>query len=408
MARVEQETHVIRNVTLGAAFLAFAPWCLFAQSTGSRGQPVPVRAYGPAARPAESWSLSLRPRLDIGGSRATESSQFSMVAGIIRLADGSFAVADGDSREIRVFDLNGTYRRTFGGRGNGPGELTSIGEVWRTGGEMVVRDGQGRSQVFTQNGNFVRSFTPPHSAAGVRPRSRGYLGDGSLVVSYTDQSATQGNGRRTLQLTLIRIKGENEQVLGRFPAYEVVLGADSRPRMVVYGPALEVALLARSYCVGYSAKYSLRCYDPSGRPQVEVTRTVPQGRRINDADRQLYYEGIDAANPGPRGADYRKEVREMTVFAERLPAFGRIVGSANDEIWVGPLNLQDETLGILNPSPPGPTTWSVFSLAGVWLSDVALPARFRLMDAGVDYVAGVRRDIDDVEHLVVYDLIRRR
>jgi hypothetical protein len=122
----------------------------------------------------------------------------------------------------------------------------------------------------------------------------------------------------------------------------------------------------------------------------------------------VFFNGIDVANPGPRGASYRKEVRETTVFAEGFPPFGRFLGSTSNELWVGPLVPADETLGTFNPSPPTTTIWSVYSADGEWIADVTLPARFRLMEAGFDYVAGVIRDPNDVEHVVIYPIDRRQ
>ena len=49
---------------------------------------------------------------------------------------------------------------------------------------------------------------------------------------------------------------------------------------------------------------------------------------------------------------------------------------------------------------------SVLGGDGRWLAEVTLPARFALLDAGRDWVAGVQRDADDVESVVVLRLQR--
>jgi hypothetical protein len=51
-----------------------------------------------------------------------------------------------------------------------------------------------------------------------------------------------------------------------------------------------------------------------------------------------------------------------------------------------------------------PTSWRVFDKAGKWLGTVTLPARFNPMDIGTDYVLGLWRDEDDVEHVRMYRL----
>ena len=127
---------------------------------------------------------------------------------------------------------------------------------------------------------------------------------------------------------------------------------------------------------------------------------------VTAQDREVFFQGIDRANPGSRGEAYRKYVRETTVFAEVRPPYGRFVGSAADELWVGPMNPTEFTLGERNPVSEEPARWSVYSLEGRWLAEVELPARFRLLSAGREYVAGVTRTDQGTERVEVYRLDR--
>lgn len=56
------------------------------------------------------------------------------------------------------------------------------------------------------------------------------------------------------------------------------------------------------------------------------------------------------------------------------------------------------------PVDDTPTGWDVFDPRGVWLGVVELPARFRVMDIGPDYVAGVWKDELEVEFVRIYAL----
>ncbi len=53
-----------------------------------------------------------------------------------------------------------------------------------------------------------------------------------------------------------------------------------------------------------------------------------------------------------------------------------------------------------------PARWSVYSLEGRWLAEVEFPARFRLLSAGRDFVAGVTRTDQGTERVEVYRLGR--
>ena len=49
--------------------------------------------------------------------------------------------------------------------------------------------------------------------------------------------------------------------------------------------------------------------------------------------------------------------------------------------------------------------WSVFDVEGFFLGRVTMPHEFSPLDIGPDYVLGLWRDEDDVEHVRMYELI---
>ncbi|MCH7891494.1 MAG: hypothetical protein IH921_08325 [Gemmatimonadetes bacterium] len=57
------------------------------------------------------------------------------------------------------------------------------------------------------------------------------------------------------------------------------------------------------------------------------------------------------------------------------------------------------------PSDPS-SRWSVFDSDGYWLATIQLPDGFAPLDIGPDYVLGVWRDADDVEHVRMYELVK--
>ncbi len=90
-----------------------------------------------------------------------------------------------------------------------------------------------------------------------------------------------------------------------------------------------------------------------------------------------------------------REFRDLPI-PETKPAFGgEMRVDATRHLWV--LELNDTGA---DPS------WSVFDTDGVWLGVVTLPSRFTPMDIGTDYVLGLWRDADGVEHVRMYELIK--
>lgn len=107
-------------------------------------------------------------------------------------------------------------------------------------------------------------------------------------------------------MTLVQIDTRRQVGLGQFPAYQMVRRANGKHSFLVYGPRIHVGVLATTYCVGYSKEYVFSCFDRSGTQRVKLVRNGWHSRRVTDADRQVFFDGVDKGNPGPRGANYRR------------------------------------------------------------------------------------------------------
>jgi len=66
-----------------------------------------------------------KPLLQIGGA-ADGPSGFAFIKGVVRLSDGSIAVANQRPSEIRIFDASGRFVRSLGRNGTGPGEFNRV------------------------------------------------------------------------------------------------------------------------------------------------------------------------------------------------------------------------------------------------------------------------------------------
>ncbi|HSW30413.1 MAG TPA: hypothetical protein VLH75_13090 [Longimicrobiales bacterium] len=389
--------------------LWFACWAsltipLAVQAQTPVGRPAKRWVYDQASRPAGAWRMGQR-RATIGAEGGP--AQFWMIAGVIILEDGSIVVADNGSSEIRVFDGKGTHLRTFGGAGRGPGEFAGLWSIWLAGGFLVGVDASEETQTFSLAGKHLRTGQPLVSPSGQRMTRAGYFADGTALGYHFEPMTNAPSGESVRSMALYRQDRDQLRSLGRFPGRLIHREGSQQPASVVYGPRARVVVVDTIFCVGYPDTYAFACFTPSGEALFEVTRPGVVGRSVTQEDEETFFHGIDVANPGPRGEEYRQRMRQTTKFSRTLPPYGRMVASNNGDIWVGEFVPADETLGVMNPSPTAPTKWSVYSSAGVWLSDVTLPARFRLMDAGQDFVAGVERDENDVERVAVYELRRR-
>lgn len=362
--------------------------------------------FAAAARHAQpQWRLSDRPLLRLGATDGGPQ-EFSMVTSVLRWPSGEVVVALMGQAELRVFAPDGRHPRTMGRKGRGPGEFPVLWQAFRVGDALHGLDNAGITQVFTLDGQYRRTV-PRISVEGQRLLRLGTFGDGStLGTYYPDPLANVPSGRTAYMAQVVRVKGDSQVRHARLPAGVLSRRGEETPMALAFGPRLHAAVFESHYCLGYSERFAISCHDMNGRVIAEIRRTGDAPARITEQDRQRYFAGMDKANPDPRAAEFRQQIRVITQFADGRPAFGSLVPSQAGELWVSDFDASEAIAGTLNPSPDEPLMWSVFSRDGRPLANVRTPERFRLMDAGRDWIAGIERDADDVEQVVVYGVMR--
>jgi hypothetical protein len=78
------------------------------------------------------------PTLDIGVVEGDANYSFAAVAGALRLDDGSVVVADEGNTRISVFGSDGVFVRSWGSRGEGPGEFRTLSRVYRLAADSIM------------------------------------------------------------------------------------------------------------------------------------------------------------------------------------------------------------------------------------------------------------------------------
>ncbi|HRD02299.1 MAG TPA: 6-bladed beta-propeller [Candidatus Saccharicenans sp.] len=76
---------------------------------------------------------------------------------LVRIGDNLF-VGDYGLGQVLIFDKDGTYRGTFGRRGQGPGEFSRLGEIAGNEASGIYVTDSGRIQHFSLDGSFLESF----------------------------------------------------------------------------------------------------------------------------------------------------------------------------------------------------------------------------------------------------------
>lgn len=329
---------------------------------------------------------------------------FEYVSGLTMTPAGDLIVASDQRSALLFFDARGRFMRSVGRRGRGPSEFNGISRAWRFGDSLAVVDLRDIPQVFTLAGTYVRSA--PKLPSG---RLHGFLGNGDAVVGTLDLDAITPGGWKTAHERLLRIRGASSTPLGTFPSQEVSRSKGGELKGRVFGPRNRVAVFADGFCAGFAGGTSIRCFDATGTARASMALSGLLPVPVSDVDREAYFNDSYVANQGmPRDRldAMVNAMRSETDFANTMGSFGALIASRDGLLWVGPPSNEDWRPTAPNPLPDRPTRWRIYSRAGVWIANVTLPARFRLFEAGANYVAGVTGDDDGQEVIVVYEVRR--
>ena len=132
--------------------------------------------------------LVLKKDLTIGESLDDEEYMFSQIGGVMVDVEEDIIVIDEKEIVVKVFDKTGKHLRTFGKRGQGPGEFASVARIVLKGGrDIVLLDrANGRFSYFSKEGECLKEILlGKHAISRVKPDSRGYI--------YSDTMIRDGN-----------------------------------------------------------------------------------------------------------------------------------------------------------------------------------------------------------------------
>jgi hypothetical protein len=310
-------------------------------------------------------------------------------------------VLDAGSGEVRFFDREGTFLRSFGREGDGPGEFQFI----RFAG--LARDSIWIYDFRLNRLTFVDLATSGFRSAPVEARALnlgapGALADGSLLLTAdvtlgaTPDDLESGMGRSDAAYVHVAATGETIDTILVTPGAErfIRLGDDFveviRPP---FGKSVSDALRGDRLLHGGQDAYEIRMYDLDGtlleiarRPAVDVS--VSESAYLDAVEARVAL-AAEAARSRIRSA-----YDEMPRPTSR-PAYGAFLVDALDHLWVQDFSVDGDA-----------STWAVFSPDGVWLGEVTLPDRFRPTQILEDEVLGVWRDDLDVEYVRAHALRR--
>lgn len=347
------------------------------------------------------WRVTERPALRIGVVDGRPAETFSGVFHGTVLADGRIVVANTSPVEARVFDSRGRHQVSFGREGRGPGEFTGrISQVTLVEPDTVgLRNGRLGVHLFLADGSYLRTVPrPPESGVA------DWLGDGRFLLRTAIRAVEPPDvGVFDLPyLHLIRSAGRQRQdTLGVFSGIDQYRNGSVETSIILpYGRETLTAFGAGRVYIGHSAAYAIRVFSVDGFLE-RVIRKRYRPLAVSAEDRAAGVNGalqeplFRAPLPDQVLAQLERQVREAPI-PDTHPAFEELVVDRMGFLWVR------------SPSPTGAAQlrWDVFSPEGILTATVAVPAVWRVLEIGEDYLLAVSRDDYEVEYVEMYEIQR--
>lgn len=375
----------------------------------------------------EAWTVPSEPALTIGVLNGPEEYQLVDVAAAARRSDGNLVVVDRGSRTVRLYDPQGTFLKTFGGPGSGPGEFTDPGPVLVTAGDSVVvwDNALFRATRFDPHGELAdvqtvdwgkvvnaldlgtmsKGADPGTKGAGVAsglyPGAMEPLPDGGLLVRLVEKTgdtppsgfyrprsgALLVSGNISVIDTLMFF-GDTEQVIVDAPwgLFPVQPPQAKQTRITHQGNPPNI-------CVGEQEGPEIVCFGPDrGRTSL---RWVSEPAPLTDMEVADWREATVQLFDLKLSRDQVLGMLDQVPVPEVRTEYSQITLDQEGNLWAE-----------RGPTPgrsPGSIDFLVFDPQGVLLGVVALPP-IQVLEIGHDYVIGVHRDQLEVEYVHVHEL----
>lgn len=324
---------------------------------------------------------------------------------------GVLVIGNSGDGTVRFFSIDGDWRKSLGGIGDGPGEFQSLGGVFEYRGDSVLAFDRWnyRASFWPYEGGRVRWVSLEDLPAGLRfPTLRGSLRDGRLLWTaeavddrYDELGASHS---RVVTVFLTSPEGRGFQSIGETTGAMLYRYRSSR--------------FARGM-----APFSPRSFAAADDSVVYFGSTrFPRAMRVSSAGMPLepvrFESGRRAVSPAQREADIairRSEVErlrlpptplraarlvelELLPYPDSLPAVGAIVVGQDGRLWVTdyvpPRSGADQAF-------PGSRRWIAYSELARKRQAYHFPDGFKLVWADKAMAVGVVQDSLDVERIMV-------
>jgi hypothetical protein len=364
-----------------------------------------VENTSPEAAPVYAVS---RPVFEVGVVEGAAEYELHDVTSVVRLSDGSVAVATGGS-EIRWFDEAGVFRRRVGRAGDGPGEFRRIRYMRALPGDSLLAfdSNNRRVSVLAPDGGFVRSETiGPDDERSVTVA--GALRDGTLLTRTVLETPRASTPLYRVRMGFAVIRDGAALPLATYLGQEAALHVEGSGGGIgsVFISVLPFARSAHAtagpyhFFIGSSDTWQIDVWDAVGR-LVRVIRVAIPVAPVTDDVRHAYIAGeLERMRRAAeeRGQPFQEPAARQQLHeqphAPALPAFGALLATADGGFWASDYTMPG--------AGPVQERWTIFDADGRLTAIIHLPTAFTPLHVDGTSVLGVFRDSLDVPYVHGY------
>jgi hypothetical protein len=330
---------------------------------------------------------------------------FGRVRGTLRMADGRIAVLDLGRHAVQLFAADGSFLRTIGREGQGPGELAQPWRLIRASGDTIgVYDQEGHVELLSLEDDGSRRIRFPAPAGGSTGQVLGSLAAGDYLAIQNELAGKMHEGTIPLysRFQVLSSAGDTSPTLSRHQSAQFSFRKTSDKLMRTVEtlfwaePGMAVLPSGYAWCLATDFNCEIRSRDGT---HVRTIRATVATAPVTDGDvAELTAMRLADAASASDSASIRAGIAE----ADRMPRFPvatLIRSDSRGRIWMRPYVWRGSDRV---------ARWLVFELTGEVLGTVRMPAGFQVYDIGASYVLGTERGADDVEEVVMYSYEVRR
>jgi len=352
---------------------------------------------GLAQAPAPAiWRLSPAPVLILGGPDASGPTEFSNVYDAT-FWEGRLLLLDGATQTLRLFELpSGRHLRTFGHRGEGPGEfLNALHLQPLPGDSLFVSDLQAsRFTIFDPQGRIERVVSLAVSVPGSRLTPLGRFLDGSILAWAPRFTDAAGPGLHHIGATIYHVRpdgthADSLRVLPFTTVQPMRVGPAQGWRVALGAGQLFPAVTDRVAYFSSPTTYTVHTFDPqAGTWGIIQADSPPRLGGSADAETRRNAAVRHGASP-----HFMAQVSGV----DTLPALLRPFVSSNGWLWVAEAATDSatRTRGL-----------AIYTAAGQLQARLRVPSGLQILAVSDTYLVAKNWEPEAEELVYVYGITR--